>query len=184
MLCNLLEVAKHHGKKGNFAVYQMFKELVSGNNDNVDDENSQRDEALNRYSNDSDQDDNDQANVSNDDGSGGNGIGGGDDDGEYDPDAHTAKGNLLYATAADHTDADTPLVPGRCEDDTWHSLYEIQQVHTMSKQQADVFTLHAVMKELVLPNVKFIPDGDTERTFLKYTEDESSLCCKVITFTG
>ena len=54
----------------------------------------------------------------------------------------------------------------------------------MSKQQADVFTLHAVMKELILPGVKFIPNGDAGRALLKYTDDESSLCHKVIAFTG
>ena len=181
---------------GNDGDDNQSQELDDSDNidDGGDDDISQPDDTFIRYNNRSDQDDNDQASGfiddddddSNDNGNDGDGDGNNDDDdkGEYDPDAHTAKDGLLYATAAVHTDADTPLVTGRYADDTQHSLYAIQQVHTMSKQQADVFTLHAVMKELILPGVKFIPNGDAGRALLKYTDDESSLCHKVITFTG
>ena len=150
-------------------------------NDSGDDVHQQEEEEEDkhvRYDNDTEHDDDDDGNE--DDGNNDND----DDDDDYQPETSTGKGQLVYATAAREVDDDTPLVAGQLDDDSQNGVYPVHQVCAITKQQIDAIALQAIMKELVLPHVKFIANGDAGRDFLRYTHDDSSLCQLVITHSG
>ena len=144
--------------------------------DDVHQEEEEGDDEHVRYDNDTEHDDDDD---DDDDGNNDN-----DDHDDYQPEAPTGKGQLVYATAAREVDDDTPLVAGQLDDDSQNGVYPVHQVCAITKQQIDAIALQAIMKELVLPHVKFIANGDAGRDFLRYTHDDSSLCQLVITHSG
>ena len=152
-------------------------------NDSGDDvqdkeDNEEEDDECVRYDNDTEHDDD----GGNNDDEGGNNDS--DDDDDYQPEESTGKGQLVYATAAEEIDDDTPLVTGQLDDGSQNGLYPVHQVCAMTKQQIDAFALKAIMKEVVLPHVKFIANGDARRDFLKYTHNDTSLCQLVLTHSG
>ena len=144
-------------------------------------EEEQEDDERIRYDNDIERDDDEDED---DGGESGNNDSDDDDDDEYQPELSTGKGQVVYATVAREVDDDAPLAASRLDDGSQNGAYPVHQVCAMTKQQIDALALQAIMKELVLPHVKFIANGDAGRDFLRYTHDDSSLCQLVLTHSG